>query len=116
MLAELHYQDGRTTQTEFTSARGSDHSDRSGDAGSEQGPDDSWRSNEEWGDEFPPDESGRHLAAANESERRAATEGTYARADNRQHRGDRLHHDFTRNSRPDDRQLGRGNRSRQYGP
>ncbi|ETN23589.1 hypothetical protein PPTG_00159 [Phytophthora nicotianae INRA-310] len=29
----------------------------------------------------------RHLAAANESERRAAAEGTYARPDNRQPRG-----------------------------
>ncbi|GMF52017.1 unnamed protein product [Phytophthora fragariaefolia] len=40
MLAELHCRDGRTTQTEFTSARGSDRSDRSSGAGSEQGSDD----------------------------------------------------------------------------
>ncbi|GMF22659.1 unnamed protein product [Phytophthora fragariaefolia] len=52
--------------TEFTSARGRDRSDRSSYAGSEQGSDGSWRSNEEWGDKLPPDERGRYLAAANE--------------------------------------------------
>ncbi|GMF48423.1 unnamed protein product [Phytophthora fragariaefolia] len=116
MLAELHCQDGRTTLNEFASARGCDRSDRSSDDGSERGSDDSGCSNEKGGDELPPDESGRFLAAANESERRAAAEGTYARTDNRQHRGDRLDRNFNRNFRPDDRQLGRDNRSRQYGP
>ncbi|GMF42271.1 unnamed protein product [Phytophthora fragariaefolia] len=74
MLAELHCRDGRTTLNEFASARESDRSDRSSDAGSERGSDDSGRSYEEWGDELSPDESGRYLAAANESERRAAAE------------------------------------------
>ncbi|GMF53325.1 unnamed protein product [Phytophthora fragariaefolia] len=59
MLAVLHGPDGRTTPNEFASARGRDHSDRSSDAGSERGSDDSWRSNEEWCGELPPDESGR---------------------------------------------------------
>ncbi|GMF41159.1 unnamed protein product [Phytophthora fragariaefolia] len=101
MLAELRCRDGRTTLNEFASARGSDHSDQSSDAGSERDSDDSWRSNEEWGDELSPDESGRYLAAANESERRAVAEGTYARSDNRQQRGDRPNRNFNRNSRPD---------------
>ncbi|GMF44546.1 unnamed protein product [Phytophthora fragariaefolia] len=74
MLAELHCRDGRTTRNEFASARGSDRSDRSSDAGSERGSDESGRSYEEWGDELSPDENGRYLAAANESERRAAAE------------------------------------------
>ncbi|GMF47194.1 unnamed protein product [Phytophthora fragariaefolia] len=74
MLAELHCRDGRTTLNEFANARGSDRSDRSSDDGSERGSDDSGRSNEEWGDDLSPDESGRYLAAANESERRAAAE------------------------------------------
>ncbi|GMF50323.1 unnamed protein product [Phytophthora fragariaefolia] len=116
MLAELHCRDVRTTQPEFTSARGSDRSDRSSDEGSEQGSDDSWRSNEEWDDELPPDESGRYLAAADESERRTAAEGTYSRADNRQHRGTDSTRNINRNSRPEDRQLRRDNCLRQYGP
>ncbi|GMF52907.1 unnamed protein product [Phytophthora fragariaefolia] len=74
MLAELHCRDCRTTLNEFASARGSDRSDRSSDTGSERGSDDSGRSYEEWGNELSQDESGRYLAAANESERRAAAE------------------------------------------
>ncbi|GMF41771.1 unnamed protein product [Phytophthora fragariaefolia] len=62
MLAELHCRDGRTTLN--------DRSDRSSDTGSERGSDNSGRSYEEWCGELSPDESGRYLAAANESERR----------------------------------------------
>ncbi|GMF27854.1 unnamed protein product [Phytophthora fragariaefolia] len=58
MLAELHCREGRTTLNEFASARGSDGSDRSSDAGSERSSGDSGRSNEEWDDELSPDESG----------------------------------------------------------
>ncbi|GMF50949.1 unnamed protein product [Phytophthora fragariaefolia] len=114
MLAELHGLDGRTTQTEFTTVRGSDRSDRSSDAGSERGSDDSWRLNEEWGTSChqtrTDDMSLQPIKVNTEPPLRAPM--LVPITDNTRRR---LNRNFNRNYRPDDRQLCRDNRSRQYG-
>ncbi|KAG3054384.1 hypothetical protein PI125_g25868 [Phytophthora idaei] len=61
------------------------------------------------------DDGQRQLAAANESERRSATEGTYARADRRCRRNDQAGRGDSR-ERPDTERGERDNRRRSFGP
>ncbi|KAI9990512.1 hypothetical protein PInf_021608 [Phytophthora infestans] len=78
--------------------------------------------------DFSLDENDRYLAAANENERRAAAEGTYARSDSRQPRGNTPDREngFNQDRRSSDRgfnqdqrgrrDFNRDNRRPQYGP
>ncbi|KAG3231714.1 hypothetical protein PI124_g23190 [Phytophthora idaei] len=61
------------------------------------------------------DSSQRQLAAANESERRSAAEGTYTRADRRFRRNDQAGRGDSR-ERPDAERRERDNRRRSFGP
>ncbi|KAG6623927.1 uncharacterized protein IUM83_02077 [Phytophthora cinnamomi] len=88
IVTELHGRDTRGTRSELQQQRHRYNGDSNSEDGSEHGSDDSQRYDEDWGDSYSSDESDHYLAAANDNERRVAAEGTYARSDNRQPRGD----------------------------
>ncbi|KAG3133532.1 hypothetical protein C6341_g22497 [Phytophthora cactorum] len=66
-------------------------------------------------DDSSSDDDQRQLVAANESERRSAGEGTYARADRRFRRNDQAGRGDSR-ERPDTEHRERDNRRRSFGP
>ncbi|EGZ06488.1 hypothetical protein PHYSODRAFT_532075 [Phytophthora sojae] len=113
IVAELQGRDARSTSTGRDSTR-QQFSDDS-DAASDRGSDDSWYSEEGGHDGYSTDGSDHYVAAAHESERRAAADGTYARSDNRPSRRDQSGREPSRDNRYQSRD-GRDNRRRQYGP
>ncbi|EGZ29606.1 hypothetical protein PHYSODRAFT_469588 [Phytophthora sojae] len=113
IVVELQGWDARNTSTGRDSAR-QQFSDDS-DAASDQGSDDSWYSDEGGHDGYSSDGSDHYVAAANESERRAAADGTYARSDNRPSRRDQSGREPSWDNRYQSRD-GRDNQRHQYGP
>ncbi|GMF53918.1 unnamed protein product [Phytophthora fragariaefolia] len=70
------------------------------------------QSGSDYADPYHSDEHHRHVAAANDAERRTEATGTYGRSENRGRRGDFLSRGLDRKSR----HQGHDRRRRQYGP
>ncbi|KAE9161710.1 hypothetical protein PF002_g32305 [Phytophthora fragariae] len=96
------------------------HGDSGSEEASDDGSGDSGHCDDDRSDGYSSEGCDHYLAAANDNERRAAAEGTYARSDNRPPRGDTAGRS---NGSRDNRYQSRGNRdsnrddrARQYGP
>nr|KAE8917609.1 hypothetical protein PF009_g32070 [Phytophthora fragariae] len=96
------------------------HGDSGSEEASDDGSGDSGHCDDDRSDGYSSEGCDHYLAAANDNERRAAAEGTYARSDNRPPRGDTAgrsngSHDNRYQSRGN-RDSNRDDRARQYGP
>ncbi|KAE8902552.1 hypothetical protein PF003_g13539 [Phytophthora fragariae] len=107
LIAELNIRETRSEHADRSSSHHRGVSEDEFDSESER----SFKSDDR--DSEDSDIEGRHLAAANENERRTAAAGTFGRSDNRPPRGDRPERSHSRDDRyPRDRRDG----GRQHGP
>ncbi|KAE9114990.1 hypothetical protein PF007_g10171 [Phytophthora fragariae] len=120
IVAELQVRDARDVPSDRMSSRQHFHGDSGSEEASDDGSGDSGHCDDDRSDGYSSEGCDHYLAAANDNERRAAAEGTYARSDNRPPRGDTAgrsngSHDNRYQSRGN-RDSNRDDRARQYGP
>ncbi|GMF42241.1 unnamed protein product [Phytophthora lilii] len=115
IFAELQERDVRSSRGERPRNTQRNNPNSGSEADSDELSDDSRQFSDTRSDGYSSGGSGRYLAAANDNERRAADEGTYARADNRGPRGDTANRKLGRNDRYPTLSDREG-RPRQYGP
>ncbi|GMF18546.1 unnamed protein product [Phytophthora lilii] len=115
ICAELQERDVRSSRGERPRNTQRNIPNSGSEADSDELSDDSRQLSDTRSSGYSSDGSGRYLAAANDNERRAAAEGTYARTHNRGPRGDPANRNFGRNDRYPTRSDREG-RPRQYGP
>ncbi|GMF66476.1 unnamed protein product [Phytophthora lilii] len=112
ICAELQERDVRSSRGECPRNTQRNILNSGSEADSDGLSDDSRQLSDTRSDGYSSDGSDRYLVAANDNERRAAAEGTYARTDNRGPRGDPANRNFGRNDRyptRSDREGVRGN-------
>ncbi|KAG6586900.1 Eukaryotic/viral aspartic protease [Phytophthora cinnamomi] len=105
MMTELQVRGSRGGRTERSSPRRHSYSSSESEDGNGLYSEDD-QSGGDYSDDYNSEDEGGHVAAANDHERRAAADGTYARSDHRQ----RKNGDFGRNVDRGNRNLGRDNR------